>query len=74
MTSAEKVKLTNALYSEYRKTAIKKTYQGPRRSLNGKEGLSWRSQILGRQCFLPLKTVFSIDTVIVVDPKHLVNK
>jgi hypothetical protein len=71
MNQQERVKLTNELYNEYRKFAVRKRYTGFKKGLRHKEGYAWSSTALGRWCFLPVQSKFSLETVIAVSPSNL---
>lgn len=73
MTKTERNKLTNLLLREYQKLAVRKVYKGTKASINGCEGFAWKSLAMGRWCFLPIRTEFSVDSVILVDPKNIFN-
>lgn len=66
-------KLTLELYREYNATAVRKRYKGRREDIRNEEGFAWRSTIMNRWCFLPLRVYFSLDTVIRVDAANLHN-
>jgi hypothetical protein len=72
MTRKEK-RLTFDLFSEYRKNAVRKVYKGSRSDIKNQEGYAWLSHIMNRWCFVPVRQAFTIDTVILVNSKHLYN-
>jgi len=74
MTKTEIKQLHNSLYAEFRKNAMGKRYVGPHKTLRNQEGFAWLSTAAyGRWCFIPLRSPFSIDTVMVVNATHLTN-
>lgn len=73
MTKTERNRLTALLFAEYQKTAVRKVYKGMKASINGCEGFAWKSQVMNRWCFLPLRTEVSVDNVILIDPNNLFN-
>lgn len=66
-------KLTQDLFNEYAKSAVRKRYIGPRRDMRGLEGFAWLSSAMQRWCFVPLRQQLSADTVILVDAANLEN-
>ncbi len=73
MTKTERNKLTGALMNEYKKSSTRKVYKGTKGMINGAEGFAWRSNVMNRWCFLPLKTDFTIENIVLVDNKNLFN-
>ena len=66
-------RLTQDLFAEYAKHAIRKAYKGMRKDISGLEGFAWQSNVLGRWCFIPIKKDFNLDNVIVVHRRSLYN-
>lgn len=73
MTKSESKKLTALLLAEYQKSGVRKLYKGLRSPIIGSEGFAWRSQLMGKWCFIPLRTEFNVDNIILVDGKNLHN-
>jgi hypothetical protein len=73
MTDAENKRIAASLLGEYQKTAVRKVYKGTSPAINGCEGFAWKSQVMKRWCFLPIRTELTVDNVFLIDPKNLFN-
>ena len=73
MANKKDLKLKASLFREYTLSAYRKYYRGPRKDLDGQEGYAWYSRALGQWCFIPVKQDFSLDTIVMVNVKHLRN-
>lgn len=65
--------LTDELYAEYRKSAVKKRLFSERQDLHNAIGYAWFSQAMDRWCFLPLRKDFSLDTIYLIGNGRLFN-